>query len=199
MTADASHQAPGASRLVYSLYANPVPLSPLKILVVRSVCWGPWSVEFTILGASHAMTLSHMDGDGDEGGERCITELLSCLAPTGALQTLAERVVCPVLTNGEPEDQWPICVEASGLRIRVQTAHGPLTSETSIVRSHSETDQMAYAYPNQDCDDMSWTQLAWRLSDSTLHLETLHTYPQEGLAVFTTTDVSHLDESSREL
>ena len=181
--------------LHYRLLEGPVCLEPLRVLQTRTLLWQDRQVTFSVLGASHAVSLTR-------AGER-LTELLACAAPEGALHVLAER-------PADPPDTFclELDIKTQGLLCRVQLETFALQHGDRLSDSFPEADQLAYAYPSRnaniekgkaeigklitettesgsdiDANLWPWTRIGWRIEPDALVIETVHTYPEEGRGI----------------
>ncbi len=161
-----------SSALRYRLIEGPVDLSPLRILKLNSIRWHGWDVTFHILGASHAVII--------EDGEVSLTELLTCgpLANTG-------RIVAE--DDGSVETQ--VCGSVQGLFVKAYLRPRRLAEVNSPLRDIETPDLLEAAYPGSGGTEVPITRIRWRDLGQTLLVETLHTYPEEGLAIQSRTTI----------
>ena len=171
----ASHPS---SDLRYRLVNGRISLAPMIVLASRTISWGEWSVSFYVLGASHAMCLRR--------GHRQITEILSCASPPAYRQMIAEFEI----GNGIAST---IALRDISVSFQIKTQ---LLSEIEPFGcrqgDNSYNDCLEHAYPNPDLDVPSWTRLRWKTTSNCLHLETEHTYPHEGVSIYSETTILRL-------
>jgi hypothetical protein len=148
--------------LRYSLLTGPVDLSPLRVMASRCVAWNGWRVTFSVLGASHAVCL--------ERGEKRLTELLACAVG-------AESSVPLVLFNTEETTNLRLC--AQGLVCDVQLIPFVLTEDAELSRESEPDSRLEFAYPPYSDTVTPYTRIGWRRTAEALHVETVHTYPEE--------------------
>ena len=155
--------------LRYQLLTGPVSLGPLCVLASRSFRWSGHDVTVFILGASHAVRI-------ERGGDT-VTELLSC-APLKAEESVFREAAVD-----EPE---PICACLYGLAVQSRIACTEIFQCPATLRMDC-SGSLSRAYPNRADGPSPLTQVGWRIDDNRLCVETLHTYPEEGRLVRTTT------------
>ncbi len=155
--------------LTYRLVAGKPNLEPLIVLQQRTLAWHEYTVTFSILGTSHAVSLESRDTD--------ITEILSC-----AEQADNETSLWTAKVNS------PVTYEANLRSIYWQTTLTPfpLTQEEQLLGTFEET--LIHAFPTTS-QVTPITAIGWNLGQK-LHIQTIHTYPQEGLGVRSVTVVS---------
>jgi hypothetical protein len=170
--------------LHYRLVKGPVSFSPMLILRSRTISWGEWSVTFYVLGASHAMHLAQ--------GRRQITEILSCLRPPNESRSVAE-----VSTTGEgciSSEMYGLCMTCKLENLPT----GMLEPFAEWAQDSRSGNVLEHAYPNPDLDVPSWTRLKWQVTGNSLRLSTVHTYPHEGVSVYSETRVRDVNRSKME-
>ena len=173
---------PQASQdLTYRLVEGDFSLEPMRVISERTVTWGVWNVTFYLLGASHAVRFSRR--------RRQLTELLSCAGrPKDGLTVLEIDV-----------GQAPsIVAKLRDLRVHFTLTPLPLTKVDSFAGQLDDEDWLEHAFPNRDIDEPSWTRLRWQVTAESVRLETLHTYPHEGICIHGVTSVSEVRRSRRE-
>ncbi|MCW3100402.1 MAG: hypothetical protein JWL77_6020 [Chthonomonadaceae bacterium] len=157
----------GTATLRYRLLTGPVDLAPLRVLDSRCILWRGWLVTFFALGASHAVCL--------ERGANSLTELLACaVSEVGAGVLAGERRV---------EQTTNLCVCAAGLVCEVFLIPFALTEDTGRLQESDPTDRLEFAYPPHSDAVTPYTRIGWRVTAEALHVETVHTYPEEGRGV----------------
>lgn len=169
------------SDLLYLMLDGPVSFEPMKILDKRAVAWGWWTVEFYVLGASHAMSLSR--------GTRVFTELLSC----AELDT-DENI--SVLVEIEQQPHFTATLE--DLIVEFQVATLPLTPVEPFAGNMDDTDWMEQPFIVPSSGATAWTRLRWNITVDCVRLETLHTYPQEKMCVISKTIIRERTEPDSE-
>jgi hypothetical protein len=139
------------------------------VLTSRSFRWSGRDVTVFILGASHAVRI-------ERGGD-AVTELLSCAPVKADESVLREAAV------DEPE---PICACLYGLAIQSCISLTEISRSPAALRMDC-SGSLSRAYPNRADGPSPLTQVGWRIDGDRLCVETLHTYPEEGRMVRTTT------------
>lgn len=157
-----------AATLRYSLLTGPVELTPLRVLASRCILWKGWNVTFFALGASHAVCL--------ERGECRVTELLACAVGTGT------GLNVPVVQEGS-EERTNYCLRAEGLVCEVQWMPFPLTEDATLSQRSTPENRLEVAYPPHAETATPYTRIGWHITSEALHVETVHTYPEEGRGV----------------
>ena len=152
--------------LCYQLIEGKVCLEPLRVLTEREIVWQGLRVGFFILGASHAVTLA--------GNGVYIAELLTCLP-----QTVTESLLAQCAANRP----MTLCPNVPDMTCRVQIAPFTLTENYHLNLSAAETETLTFAYPFLSGQETPLTRLGWRVVAASLHIETIHTYPEEGRGV----------------
>jgi len=160
--ADSERISQSADALCYRLVQGPVDLQPLRVLAARCIKWGRWRVTFCVLGASHAVRF--------ERAGIHLTELLTCAPPIGAPHVLAEQ-------NGNMPAQF--CRTAAGIACHACLAPFALTEGDALHGVFPPTNRLEVAYPSSPSASTPFTRLGWRLTTTTLEIETVHTYPEE--------------------
>jgi len=167
--------------LKYMLFSSHISLEPMQILERRTVPWAAWTISFYILGASHAMCITR---DG-----RHFMELLSCIYPNDDTNLLLKHdsvTECRLVGNTD------------GINHEIQLGTLPTARITPLCGRMTDNNWLEHAYMNSDHDDPSWTQLRWILNSTSVYLETLHSYPHEGITVFSKTTISKQDIANLE-
>ena len=152
--------------LRYALLTGPVDLAPLRVLASRCVPWKAWRVTFFVLGASHAVRL--------ERGDIGITELLAC--------TLGEGASVPV-TQEDPDEVTNLCIRSQGLVCEVRLTPFLLSAGAELSAESGPDSRLEFAYPPHADTATPYTRIGWRGTAEALHVETVHTYPEEGRGV----------------
>jgi hypothetical protein len=156
--------------LCYQLIEGEVCLEPLRVLTEREIVWQGLRIGFFILGASHAVTLA--------GNGVCIAELLTCLPQTVTSGLLAQCAANRPLT---------LCPDVPGMTCRIQIAPFALAEDDKLHLAVADTDTLSFAYPPMTEQETPLTRLGWQVMADSLHIETVHTYPEEQQGVRTTT------------
>jgi hypothetical protein len=155
--------------LRYRILDGPVSLEPLQVLQTRSIAWAGWTVVFSVLGASHAVSFSR-------GGEE-FAEVLACASSGGP--------ICAVLDlpgTGPSEPQALI----HGVRIRGIIVPFALTGGDSLLNSYGPDSRLDRPFPAVD-GRVPFTRIGWLPIGQTLVVETVHTYPEANVGIRTTT------------
>lgn len=164
--------AHSVAALRYRLHSGPVDLTPLVIRQTRRFAWGAAQVTAFVLGASHALTVTLPNGC-------CLTELLTCLPP-GDVQNAAAAV-----------REWPLPT-VSGDEWRREFAEGGVHGTVCLQRFSLATGADALGIAPDDAlhepfmlptGNTAWTRIGWRVTDSRLFVETVHTYPEEAAGI----------------
>lgn len=155
--------------LRYALLLGPVELAPLRVLASRCIRWKGWNVTFYALGASHAVCL--------ERGESRVTELLACAVGAGASVPVVQDDA--EITN--------LCLRAEGLCCEVALTPFALTQDTGLLRVSDPDSRLEFAYPPPCNAATPYTRIGWRVTEEALHVETVHTYPEEGRGIRSST------------
>ena len=148
--------------LCYQLVPGQVRLEPLRILALREIEWNGWTVAFHVLGASHAITLKRDD--------ICITELFTCA-------TVATSV--PVVAQSQGKLPITLCLNVPGLDCRIRLERFSLSDGDALRRDVPESDRLVVAFPHAPGDIAPITRLGWQVTEQSLRIETIHTYPEE--------------------
>ncbi len=159
----------GMTTLRYSLLTGPVELAPLRVLSSRCVRWKAWSVTFSVLGASHAVCL--------ERGESRLTELLAC-----AVGTAGAEASVPVVQQDTAETTR-LCLRLEGLFCETLLIPFALTESAELSGESDPSHRLEVAYPPHADAVTPYTRIGWRVLGEALHVETVHTYPEEGRGV----------------
>ena len=155
-----------ASTLRFLLVDGRVRLEPLRILDCRRVKWLDHRVTFYALGTSHAILLEY--------GDTVLTELLTCV-PT-AVQT-------HVLEQGGAHLPYIVSRTFGSLSYRCRLTPFELRGRDGLQGGFSSEDQISFTYHAERELEEPITHIGWRGGDSTLSVETVHTYPNEGKGV----------------
>jgi uncharacterized protein YbaR (Trm112 family) len=156
----------GLATLRYSLLTGPVELAPLRVLAFRCVRWKAWSVTFSVLGASHAVCL--------ERGESRLTELLACAVGKGPSLAILQE-------DGVQKTNY--CLHAEGLVCEAEWLPFPLTEDAALSQQSAPENRLEVAYPPPAETATPYTRIGWHATAEALHVETVHTYPEEGRGV----------------
>ena len=159
----------GTTTLRYSLLTGSVELAPLRVLSSRCIGWKAWSVTFFVLGASHAVCL--------ERGESRLTELLAC-----AIGTVGAGASVPVVQEDEGATTR-LCLRAEGLVCETLLMPFALTDSAELSWESDLSHRLEVAYPPHADAVTPYTRIGWRVTADALHVETVHTYPEEGRGV----------------
>ncbi|MCS6777587.1 MAG: DUF2617 family protein [Chthonomonadaceae bacterium] len=158
------------SALRYVLTDAPVSLEPLTVMDTRSFCWRGWWVDCHVLAASHAVCLT-----GPAGG---LTELLACMDPAW---------IPPGGFTRSADTGWEVCLEQRGLCCRARLVRCVLQGNMDLCGHYQPESRMRVTYPARAGLPVPVTCLGWCSNGEWLQVETLHTYPEEGVAVRTWT------------
>lgn len=170
-------------------------LSPLRILESRTVAWAGREVTFCILAASHAVRI--------EADDTCVTEVLACGPVHGASRIRADA----------PGDTpTTLCATAAGLIWQARLTVEPLAvgpgrgalgrndsgaaegSTPTLQHANTPADgRISAAYPWGEVGPAPVTTIGWTVEGRILRVETLHTYPESGVAVRTETTFTEED------
>lgn len=150
------------ANLTFRLVKGLPSLEPLQVLEEREITWQGHSVTLRILGASHAVTVDSEDEK--------TTELLSCGGVEGTSETLIEA---PAHLQGAYES----CT--NGLIWKTTLAPFLLEEGESLQGRFEET--LSHEFP-ATAESIPITRIGWN-AGRMLYIQTIHTYPQEGLGV----------------
>ena len=140
--------------------------SLLRILAIRRVKRLDYSATFYALGTSHAIFLEY--------GGTTLTELLTC-APTA---TQAH-----VLEQGAANCPWTVSRTFDNLSYRCRLTPFALCGRDRLQGTFPSEDQLTFKYHVEGGLEEPITHIGWRSGESTLSVETVHTYPHEGRGV----------------
>ena len=157
-----------AATLSYFLLDGRARLEPLRVFDSRRVTWRGRLVTFYALGTSHAVVV--------ELGEMALTELLTCHAGTHAATVLEQRAA---------SSNWSVSRTIERLRYDCRLSPFALDQRERLRGEFSTTDQLTFTYGVDGGGAEPVTHIGWREADTGLSVETLHTYPHEGLGVRT--------------
>ncbi len=154
------------STLHYLLLSGRARLEPLRIFESRQVNWLDHWVTFYALGTSHAILLEY--------GDAALTELLTC-APTA--------VQAHVLEQGAANLPWTVSRTFDNLSYRCRLTPFELGGGDRLQGAFPSEDQITFKYHVEGELEEPITHIGWRGGESTLTVETVHTYPHEGKGV----------------
>ncbi|MES2459616.1 MAG: hypothetical protein V4671_03475, partial [Armatimonadota bacterium] len=136
----------------------------------------------------HALTVTLANG-------RKFTELLTCLPPNPAASSGSEQAgrgrewAIP----GRPGADWEREFEENGITGTVRLHHVPLTPELNHFQiGFSPHDTLHEPFPSPT-GEPAWTRVGWKSDDTCLTIETIHTYPEDGAGIRSTT-ILHLSD-----
>ena len=155
-----------ASTLRFLLVDGRVRLEPLRILDRRRVKWLDHRVTFYALGTSHAILLEY--------GDTALTELLTCV-PTA--------VQAHILEQGGAHLPYTVSRTFDSLSYRCRLTPFELCGRDGLQSEFSSEDRISVTYHAEGELEKPITHIGWRGGDSTLSVETVHTYPNEGQGV----------------
>lgn len=160
--------------LCYQLFEGKIDVAPLRILASRQRRWIGGEATFVALGTSHAVCLQTPTG--------YLTELLTCTPAR-----LTHHV--PLLQCGLTQP-YHLQNSDAGLEIDIRLEPFDLVQADTLKDAYPEEDTLTVAYPlctaneqpQQNIEEMllPLTRIGWRICDNELHVETIHTYPEEG-------------------
>ena len=154
------------STLRYLLLSGRARLEPLRIFEFRRVKWLDHWVTFYALGTSHAILLEY--------GDAALTELLTC-APTA--------VQAHVLEQGAANLPWTVSRTFDNLSYRCRLTPFELGGRDQLQGAFPSENQIKFKYHVEGELEEPITHIGWRGGESTLTVETVHTYPHEGQGV----------------
>jgi hypothetical protein len=128
--------------------------------------WNDREVILCALATSHAVSIL-LPG-------RQVTELLSCRGHLDLHPSLAEMAACAPF-------EWATSIH--GLHYRFRLTLHDLRDNDMLLGSFPGPDQITIAYPKQEHLATPVTKIGWRIESRQLHIETLHTYPEDNGAV----------------
>ena len=154
------------STLRYLLLSGRARLEPLHIFECRRVKWLDHRITFYALGTSHAILLEY--------GGKALTELLTC-APTA--------VHAHVLEQGAANVPSTVSRTFNTLSYRCRLTPFKLCGRDRLQGTFRGEDQITFKYHEEGEREEPITHIGWRGDESTLSVETVHTYPHEGQGV----------------
>ncbi len=154
------------STLRYLLLSGRARLEPLRIFESRRVKWLDHWVTFYALGTSHAILLEY--------GDATLTELLTC-APTA--------VQAHVLEQGAANLPWTVSRTFDNLSYRCRLTLFELGGGDRLQGAFPSENRITFKYNVEGELEEPITHIGWRGGESTLTVETVHTYPHEGQGV----------------
>ena len=154
------------STLRYVLLNGRVQVEPLRIFEFRRVKWLDHWVTFYALGTSHAILLEY--------GGTTLTELLTC-DPTA--------VQAHVLEQGAANVPWTVSRTFDNLSYRCRLTPFELCGRDRLQGRFPSEDQINCEYHMEGELEEPVTHIGWRGGESTLSVETVHTYPHEGQGI----------------
>ena len=155
-----------ASTLRFLLVDGRVRLEPLRILDRRRVKWLDHRVTFYALGTSHAILLEY--------GDTALTELLTCVP---------SAVQAHILEQGGAHLPYTVSRTFDSLSYRCRLTPFELCGRDGLQSEFSSEDRISFTYHTEGELEEPITHIGWRGGDSTLSVETVHTYPNEGQGV----------------
>lgn len=155
-----------AATLRYFLLEGHARLDPLRVFDSRRVEWRGRVVTLCALGTSHAVLV--------ELGDRVLTELLAC--GVGDLQA-------EVLEQRAASSDCFISHTTDDLRYDCRLLPFDLAGGDRLRGAFSSAEQLTFKYGVEYGPEEPMTHIGWRTDDTTLMVETLHTYPHEGRGV----------------
>lgn len=193
--------------LCYQMVQGRVCLEPLRILARREVCWNGWRVAFHVLGASHAVTL--------ERDDVCITELFTCAPVTSD---------APVLAQSNGLLPAALCPDVPGFGCRIALTRFALPEGDALKINMTEENTLAFTFPHASAANVPAfstnapvfganvaafetkasaleaispvTRIGWKMEETALHIETVHTYPEENCGVRSETTFRALNQAT---
>ncbi len=155
-----------ATTLRYLLLTGRTRLEPLRIFERRRVTWLDHRVTFYALGTSHAIRFEY--------GDIALTELLTCV-PTA--------VQGHVLEHGGERVPYSVSRTFDNLSYRCRLTPFILSGRDGLQGAFSCEDQLTFNYRVEGDLEEPITHIGWSGRESTLSVETVHTYPHEGRGV----------------
>ena len=150
------------STLRYLLLRGRARVDPLRIFEFRRVKWLDYRVTFYALGTSHAILLEY--------GGTALTELLTC-APIA--------VQAHVLEQGAANFPRTVSRTFDNLSYRCRLTPFELCGRVQLQGTFPSEDQITFKYHVGGELEEPITHIGWRGGESTLSVETVHTYPHE--------------------
>lgn len=160
------------STLRYRILDGPVSLEPLKVLQTQCIAWGVWDVSFSVLGASHAVTLSCPDAE--------FAEVLACACPDGPISAVVD---VPGAIPSQP------LALVHGVQVRCRIDRFTLADGDDLSFRVPPDSRLDRPFPPVD-GHIPFTRIGWRIDGSALMVETVHTYPEDNAGVRTNTEFS---------
>ena len=165
-----------AATLRYFLLEGRVRLEPLKVFDSRRVEWGDRVVTFFVLGTSHAIRV--------ERGGTTLTELLTCADSDLEARVLEQRASSP---------DWTLARRVDHLEYECRLSSVALHRPEGLRAVFRPADQLTVTYGESQDVPAPMTFVGWRVEETALSVETLHTYPQEKRAVRSQSSFRALD------
>ena len=137
-----------------------------RIIDTQRRSWNDREIIFYALGTSHAVSVQRQG--------KQVTELLSCRGHLNLNQNIAE------ISAGIP---FEISSSIHGLQYHFRLTLHDLEGTGNLRGAFAGLDQITIEYPKQEHLPTPVTKIGWRIEPQTLHIETLHTYPEDGGAV----------------
>lgn len=159
-------------------------VSQFVILKTESFEWHKKNFTFGILGASHFIEI--VDGD------QKFTEICACVPGTfdkpdkihlaSALSILPQRIECT----------FQNCNYTFEHHCMTLTQAKMISSDCMPDTTHLENKSMYHEFPSHNAGEAPFTKIALSRNMETLVIKTIHTYPNENSAVFTTSTIALL-------
>ena len=160
------------SDLSYQLISGKANLEPLQILDARSFEWNGYEVTLQILGASSSLTLKRQDFEVCEVIS-CAPNLVEAEEVIGLLEQIENETVVSNLEN-----------------LSIECAFHSYELKSRLKLQLPSTNSFEYAFPTTENGTLPFTYLAWVAGESELKVETVHTYPNQGLGLHSLTRVT---------
>ena len=154
-----------AATLRYFLLEGRARLEPLRVFDSRSVSWQGHLVTFCVLGTSHAVVV--------ERGEAALTELLTCAPGHRGATVLEQRAASA---------NWSATHKIDHLRYDCRLSRFALGGDNPLRGTFAPGDRLAFTYKMEHGSE-PMTRIGWRADDETLSVETVHTYPHDGVGI----------------
>jgi hypothetical protein len=128
--------------------------------------WNDREIILYALGTSHAVTILRPG--------QWVTELLSCSGSLNLGRSIAEAAACVPF-------EFSTCIH--DLRYRFRLTLHDLRGNDMLRGQFAPENEIAIAFPKADPLPTPTTRIGWRIEARALHIETLHTYPEDAGAV----------------
>jgi hypothetical protein len=128
--------------------------------------WNDREIILYALGTSHAVSILRQG--------KQVTELLSCRGSLDLGRRIAEMAACI---------PFELSTSIHDLHYRFRLTLHDLQGNDLLRGQFAPQNEIAIAFPKADPLPTPTTRIGWRIESRALHIETLHTYPEDDGAV----------------